>query len=71
MSKKYKIRPCDCKDIFTAEKLNEQGISHNDDSIIVEPNVVILTMGHTTVKIPMSRFKMFAEWFLEEQEIES
>lgn len=51
-------------------KLEEAGIGHNDQSILVQPNSVILTMGHTEVKIPMKRFKMFAEWFLEEQEIE-
>lgn len=26
-------------------------------------------MGHTTVRIPMNRFKMFADWYLAEQEI--
>jgi hypothetical protein len=64
-----KIKPCDCKDIATANKLNEQGIGCNDDSIIVEPNVVILKMGHTTIRIPMSTFKMFSEWYLTEQNI--
>lgn len=64
-----KLRPCDCKDMVTTRLLNEQGISHNYDSILVVPSVVILTMGHTQIKIPMSRFKMFAEWYLEKQEI--
>ncbi len=64
-----KLRPCDCKDMHTASKLNEQGIGHNDESITVEPNVVVLKMGHTTVNIPMDRFFMFAQWYLEEQEI--
>lgn len=27
-------------------------------------------MSHTQVRIPTSRFKMFAEWYLNEQEIE-
>ena len=67
---KKKMRPCDCIDMRTAKMLNEQGIGHNDDSIMVEPNVVVLKMGHTTVKIPMGRFKMFAEWYLEPQEID-
>lgn len=62
-----KLRPCDCKDGADAIKLNEKGIGHNDQSITVAPNVVILIMGHTTIRIPMSRFKMFAEWYLEEQ----
>lgn len=62
-----RLRPCDCKDMVTAKKLNEQGIGHNDQSILIEPNSVILQMGNTTVKIPMQRFKMFAEWYLKEQ----
>ena len=65
-----KLKPCDCKDLLTANKLNEQGISQNGDSIVIEPSVVVLTMGHTTVRIPMSKFKVFAEWYLEEQEID-
>lgn len=65
-----KLKPCDCKDMATASKLKEQGIGHNDQSILVEPNVVVLTTGHTTVRIPMARFKMFAEWYLEEQDID-
>jgi len=68
MSKK-KIRPCDCIDITSAQELNEQGIGYNNQSIMVKPNVVVLTMDHTEIKIPMDRFKMFAEWYLEEQEI--
>ena len=67
---KEKLKPCDCKDLLTANKLNEQGISQNGDSIVIEPSVVVLTMGHTTVRIPMSKFKLFAEWYLEEQEID-
>jgi hypothetical protein len=51
-------------------KLNEQGIAHNEQGIMIRPNYVILTMDHTTVKIPMTRFRMFAEWYLEEQEID-
>jgi len=67
---KQKLKPCDCKDMATASKLKEQGIGHNDQSILVEPNVVVLTIGYTTVRIPMARFKMFAEWYLEEQDID-
>lgn len=68
--KKRLLRPCDCKDQVIVMMLNEQGIKHNDQGICVQPNVVILTMGHTEIKIPMSRFKMFAEWYLEPQEID-
>ncbi len=66
---KTKLKPCDCKDMVTASRLNEQGIGHNDQSIMIKPNSVVLTMGHTEIKIPMARFKMFAEWYLEAQEI--
>ena len=64
-----KLRPCDCDDQYAADLLNEQGIGFNNERIIVEPNSVILQMGHTTIKIPMRRFKMFAEWYLKEQTI--
>jgi len=64
-----KLRPCDCRDIITANKLEEQGISINEDSIFVQPNVVVLTMGHTIIEIPMNRFKLFAEWYLTEQKL--
>ena len=64
-----KIKPADCKDITTANKLTEQGIARNEDSITVEPNVVILKMGHTSIRIPMSTFKLFSEWYLTEQDI--
>lgn len=65
-----KIRPCDCKDQATVNLLPEQGIGHNDESITVEPNSVVLRMGHTTVRISMARFKMFAEWYLGVQELD-
>lgn len=65
-----KLRPCDCKDKATAYKLNEQGISINDDSLTVKPNYVELKFDVVTLKIPMSKFKKFAEWYLKEQEIE-
>lgn len=68
---KRKLRPCDCKDAHDASMLETQGIKHNDEGISVMPNYVELTMGHTTIKIGMKRFKMFAEWYLEEQEIKN
>lgn len=64
-----KLRPCDCKDAVDASKLEEQGIGHNDESITVIPNYVLLKMGHTEIKIGMKRFKMFAEWYLSEQDV--
>jgi hypothetical protein len=64
-----KLRPCDCKDAVDTSKLEEQGIGHNDESITVIPNYVLLKMGHTEIKISMKRFKMFAEWYLSEQDV--
>jgi len=66
-----KLKPCDCHDQVTADKLNEQGIQHNDQGIFIKPGVVILEMGHTSIKINMKRFEMFARWYLEEQELDS
>ena len=64
-----KIKPCDCQDIATTKLLNEQGVIINNNSISVSPNSVILEIGHTTIKIPMSIFKTFSEWYLREQQI--
>jgi hypothetical protein len=65
------MRPCDCKDQQDVKnKLNEEGIWWNSEGITVCPNYVLLTMGHTTVKISMRRFKMFAKWYLEDQKKE-
>ena len=65
---KQKIRPCDCKDKSTAWKLKEQGISHNENSLSLQPNIVKMKIGHTTIEIPMYTFKLFSEWYLAEQE---
>ena len=64
-----KLKPCDCEDMATASLLNEQGIGHNDESIVVEPNVVVLKMGHASIRISMQRFKIFAKWYLAEQDL--
>ena len=62
------MRPCDCKSTTEVQtELNERVISHNDDSIEIIPNYVLLKMGHTQIKISMHRFKQFAEWYLEDQ----
>jgi len=62
------MRPCDCKDEKTVmAQLNESGIRFNDDELEVNPNIVILSLGHTTIRIPMQRFKQFAEWYLTDQ----
>jgi hypothetical protein len=69
MKEKRKLAPCDCIDINTAERLQERGISFNNRGISITPNYVELTMDHTTVKISMSTFKKFAQWYLEPQEL--
>ena len=66
---KDQLRPCDCIDLQDVKKLEEQGVGHNDESISVIPNYVLLKMGHTEIKIGMNRFKMFAEWYLAPQKI--
>lgn len=63
------MRPCDCKDCFTARKLNEQGLKFNEWSITVMPNSVIIENSTTTMRIPMNRFKEFSEWYLEDQKL--
>lgn len=67
---KNTLKPCDCKDMVTAKQLDTQGVTHGDRSISIEPNVVIMTIGGiATIRIPMSTFKLFAEWYLEPQEL--
>ena len=61
------MRPCDCPDWSTTQKLNEQGLRFNEWSIVVQPNSVIIENTTTTMRIPMNRFKAFAEWYLEDQ----
>ena len=64
-----KKRPCDCKDMHTVRKLQEQGLKIRDCSIEVRPVNVILEVGACTVKIPQIVFQRLAEWYLEEQEL--
>ena len=62
------MKPCDCKSIEETQVcLNVQGIGHNDESITVIPNYVLLKLGHTQITISMKRFKQFSEWYLEDQ----
>jgi hypothetical protein len=71
MEKKLrKLRPADCHDQVTANQLNEQGIAFNEDSLTVEPAVVVLKIGSCTLRIPQRKFQHFAEWYLQEQEVE-
>jgi len=63
------MRPCDCRDQYNVDNcLKEAGVAFNDRSILVQPATVILTVGACTLKIPMNTFKVFAEWYLEDQD---
>ena len=62
------MRPCDCKDQYSVEhKLREAGIGLNNNSITVKPCNVILNVGPVELRIPQRLFKIFAEWYLEDQ----
>lgn len=66
-----KLRPADCFDQATANKLETQGIKFTNYSINVTPSVVVLEIGrNTTVNIPMTVFERFAKWYLAEQDVE-
>ena len=61
------MKPCDCKDQVDAKSMNEQGIGINDWGITVIPNYVEMKFPSGVIKIPMTMFKRFAEWYLEDQ----
>jgi len=62
------LAPYQCKDQNTANQLQYQGIGFNDDHISVKPSIVELTIGASTLRIPMYLFERFARWYLEPQE---
>jgi len=62
------MRPCDCRDQVEANALNEQGIGINDWNLTVDPTVVKIRHHYGTLRIPMTIFKRFAEWYLEDQD---
>ena len=61
------MKPCDCKDQNDTHSMNEQGIGINDWGITVIPNYVEMKFPSGAIKIPMTMFKKFAEWYLEDQ----
>ena len=65
-----KLAPYQCKDMYSADKLNEQGVGIGDRSIELRPNVVVIRTNDCKLNIPQKHFERFARWFLEEQEIE-
>ena len=61
------MRPCDCNDRYTESKLNEQGCGINENIIAVDGGRVRLEIGPMRIYVSRGIFKMFAEWYLEDQ----
>lgn len=61
------MKPCDCKDAQDLKRLNEQGISINNNRLMVEPNYVKIQLGNCSFQISQSLFEKFARWYLEDQ----
>ena len=61
------MKPCDCRDQQDANKLREQGISFNENSLQVDPCIVILSRGGCSIRITQHAFEKLARWHLEEQ----
>ena len=65
------MKPCDCKDMNDAlRELNEIGITYNNWGFVVSPTFVRIDSAQCTLRIPMTIFKRFAEWYLEDQKPE-
>lgn len=64
------MKPCDCHDQVTANKLQFQGVGYNDNSIELRPSTVVLKIDNTTIRINQRLFEKFARWYLEDQEEE-
>lgn len=63
------MKPCNVNDNQDKKKLLEQGLGFNGDSITVLTNGVELKIGSCTIVTSKRRFKAFAEWYLEDQEL--
>jgi hypothetical protein len=61
------MKPCDCTTTVDTKKLNEQGLSFNEWSIEVHPPMVTISNTHTIFSVPARKFRLFAEWYLEDQ----
>jgi hypothetical protein len=62
------MRPCDCKDMCDIRyNLNEAGVKYNEYGIEVAPMSVFIETGNCTLRLPMTIFKRFAEWYQEDQ----
>ena len=62
------MKPCNCKDMNDVlDKLEETGVVHNGWAITVSPNYVRIDTNTCRLRIPMTIFKRFAVWYLEDQ----
>ena len=62
------MKPCDCHDMYTClNKLNEQGIQHNNYCLSLQPSSVWIETSDCKLRLPQSIFKKFAKWYLEDQ----
>jgi len=65
------MKPCDCKDQVDARSMNEQGIAMNDWHLTVRPATVEIEHKHYgMIKVPMHVMKIFAKWYMEDQDYE-
>jgi hypothetical protein len=63
------MKPCDCKSWTDLEKLEEQGIGHNNKRLIMDSTGVFIDIDpYVRIKIPHTDFKRFAVWYLEDQQ---
>ena len=63
------MKPCDCKSIADTMNLNEQGLQFNNFGINLKPcSVFLRIVPYAEIRIPQKYFKLFAEWYLEDQE---
>jgi len=62
------MKPCDCRDAQDTSRLDHSGVRFNSDGIEVIPPNVIIYVGPCQFILSQRKFKMLAEWYLENQE---
>jgi len=60
------VRPYDCKDIEDTKKMDCQGLTNGDWTMMFRPNSVTVSHGPIRLRIPMYHFKNWAKWFMED-----
>jgi len=63
------MRPCDCKTYQEIMALDERGIGFNNYKISIADGrgVLIEIDPYVRIRLPRSKMKAFAEWYLEYQ----